>query len=61
MTDPEDSPLTSEQAVKRGWARLRRKIAMEKDNPEEKTWLEINDRNNFGPGFFCWVDELGKS
>lgn len=57
MTDPEDQ-VSAEQAVERGWAKLRRALAHKEVNPEAQRWRDINDRNNFGPGFFRFLKDM---
>ena len=59
MTEPEDRNVSAEQAVERGWAKLRRALAHKRENPEAQKWRDINDRNNFGPGFFRFIQDLG--
>ena len=61
MTEPEGDPMSAEQAIERGWLKLRRNLLKKKSDPETEKWREIDDRNNFGPGFFALLEELGKS
>lgn len=60
MTDPEDR-MSAEQAIERGWAKLRKALQIKENNVEAQKWRDINDRNNFGPGFFRFLDDMGQS
>lgn len=51
--------MSAEQAIERGWAKLRRALAHKAENPEAKKWRDIHDRNNFGPGFFRFLEDMG--
>lgn len=53
--------MSADQAVERAWEKLRRKLQHKNENPEAQAWRDINDRNNFGPGFFRFLDDLGKT
>jgi hypothetical protein len=48
VTDKERDDMSAEEALMRTWPRLRRAAMHKRDNPAEKKWQEINDRNNFG-------------
>lgn len=43
--------MSSEEAKKRSWARLRRAHQHKQANPEAREWEEIGVRNHFGPSF----------
>jgi hypothetical protein len=44
-------PMSSDEAKKRSWARLRRAHQHKQDNPEAREWREIGVQNHFGPSF----------
>lgn len=50
--------MSAEQAIERGWTKLRRALAHKDVNPEAQRWRDINDRNNFGPGFFQFLKDM---
>jgi hypothetical protein len=43
--------MSSDEAKRRSWARLRRAHQHKRDNPEAREWKEIGMRNHFGPSF----------
>lgn len=53
--------MSAEQAIERGWAKLRKALQIKENNVEAQKWRDINDRNNFGPGFFRFLDDMGQS
>jgi hypothetical protein len=51
VTDEEPQKMSSEEARKRSWARLRRAHLHKQNNHEAREWEEIGVRNHFGPSF----------
>jgi hypothetical protein len=43
--------MSSDEAKKRSWARLRRAHKHKENNPEVREWKEIGMQNHFGPSF----------
>ena len=51
MTDDEDQQMSSDEAKRRSWLRLRRAHLHKEINAEAREWREIGERNHFGPSF----------
>lgn len=56
MTE-EDRPMSADDALKRGWMKLRRAHLDETNKADERVWEEIGARNHFGPSFEAAVQE----
>jgi hypothetical protein len=43
--------MSSDEAKRRSWARLRRAYAHKQDNTDAREWEDIGARNHFGQSF----------